>query len=177
MTASFTVGSRVELYIQMPLNSFNMALSTYVGQNIGAGNENRIKVGINQTLILSLLTTVLMSVVVLLFKNPIIQLFGISRDAEMYCSQHLTLIAFAFLLQSLYLPLCGVFQGAGDGFAVTLTAMSALFVRVFTTYTLGNFAFMEYRIVWWIIMFGFLTGFIVSWIHYLSGKWKTKVIV
>lgn len=177
MTASFTVGSRVEMYVQMPLNSFNMALSTYVGQNIGAGKNDRIKIGVNQTLILSLLTTLVMSILVIALKEPITRLFGISSEANLYCRQHLTLIAFAFVLQSVYLPLCGVFQGAGDGFAVTRTAICALSVRVLTTYTLGKIPFIGYRIIWWNIMFGFLAGFIIAWNHYLGGKWRNKVIV
>lgn len=154
-----------------------MALGTFVGQNIGAGKKERIAVGVRQTLILSLTTTVVMSAVVFLFQGQIIRLFALGSDAAFYCHQHLTLIAAAFLLQSVYLPLCGVFQGAGDGFAVTRTAVFALCMRVLTTYTLGSLPFMGYRIVWWNIMFGFMTGCIIAWTHYLRGTWKNKVIV
>lgn len=177
MTASFTVGSRIEMYIQMPLNSFNIALSTFVGQNIGAGKDERMTKGINQTILLSLLTTIIISVIVFIFKEKIIHFFGITSEAEIYCRQHLTLIAFAFLLQSLYLPLCGAFQGAGDGFAVTRTAVSSLLVRVLATYTLGRFQFMGYKIVWWNIIFGFTAGFLITWVYYISGKWKNKKII
>lgn len=177
MTASFTVGSRIEMYVQMPLNSFNLALGTFVGQNIGAGKNERIAVGVRQTLILSLIITAVISTAVYLFQGQIIHLFALSSDAEFYCRQHLTLIAAAFLLQSIYLPLCGVFQGAGDGFAVTRTAIFALCVRVLATYTLGNLSFMGYRIVWWNIMFGFLAGCIIAWTHYLRGTWKNKAVV
>lgn len=177
MTASYTVGSRMEMYVQMPLNSFNMALGTFVGQNIGAGKKERIAVGVRQTLVLSLVITVVMSVVVYLLQGQIIHLFALGPDAEFYCRQHLTLIVVAYILQSVYLPLCGVFQGAGDGFAVTRTAVLALSVRVLTTYTLGSLPFMGYRIVWWNMMFGFITGCTVTWIHYLRGTWKNKAIV
>ena len=177
MTASFTVGSRIEMYVQMPLNSFNMALGTFVGQNIGAGKNERIAVGVRQTLVLSLVITAVISTAVYLFQSQIIHLFALSPDATVYCRQHLTIIAAAFLLQSVYLPLCGVFQGAGDGFAVTRTAIFALCVRVLTTYTLGNLPFMGYKIVWWNILFGFLAGCIIAWTHYLRGTWKNKAVV
>lgn len=165
------------MYVQMPLNSFNMALATFVGQNIGARKNERIAVGVKQTLILSLVITAVISVAVYLFRGQIIHLFALSPNAEFYCRQHLSLIAVAFLLQSVYLPLCGVFQGAGDGFAVTRTAIFALCVRVLTTYTLGNLSFMGYRIVWWNIMFGFSAGCIIAWTHYLRGTWKNKAVV
>ena len=99
MTASFTVGSRIEMYVQMPLNSFNMALGTFVGQNIGAGKNERIAVGVRQTLVLSLVITAVISTAVYLFQSQIIHLFALSPDATVYCRQHLTIIAAAFLLQ------------------------------------------------------------------------------
>lgn len=177
MTASYTVGSRIEMYVQMPLNSFYMALATFVGQNIGAGEKQRVKQGARQTILLSLIITVIIALGVVLFENQLIGLFGISEDAAVFCRQHLKVTAIAFVLQSVYLPLFGVFQGAGDGFAITRTAVVALSIRVLTTYTLCYLPIFSYRIVWWNMIFGFSGGFIITWIHYLSGKWLKKNII
>ena len=177
MTASYTVGSRIEMYVQMPLNSFYMALATFVGQNIGAGEKQRVKQGARQTILLSFIITVIIALGVVLFENQLIALFGISEDAAVFCRQHLKVTAIAFILQSVYLPLFGVFQGAGDGFAITRTAVVALSIRVLTTYTLCYLPIFSYRIVWWNMIFGFGGGFIITWIHYLSGKWLKKNII
>lgn len=177
MTASYTVGSRIEMYVQMPLNSFYMALATFVGQNIGAGEKQRVKQGARQTILLSFIITVIIALEVVLFENQLIALFGISEDAAVFCRQHLKVTAVAFVLQSIYLPLFGVFQGAGDGFAITRTAVVALSIRVLTTYTLCYLPIFSYRIVWWNMIFGFGGGFIITWIHYLSGKWLKKNII
>lgn len=177
MTASYTVGSRIEMYVQMPLNSFYMALATFVGQNIGAGEKQRVKQGARQTILLSFIITVIIALGVVLFENQLIALFGISEDAAVFCRQHLKVTAVAFVLQSIYLPLFGVFQGAGDGFAITRTAVVALCIRVLTTYTLCYLPIFSFRIVWWNMIFGFGGGFIVTWIHYLSGKWLKKNII
>lgn len=177
MTASYTVGSRIEMYVQMPLNSFYMALATFVGQNIGAGEKSRVKQGARQTIILSLVVTIIIAFCVIFFENQLIILFGISEDASVYCRQHLKVTALAFVLQSAYLPLFGVFQGSGDGFAITRTAVLALSIRVLTTYTLCYLPIFSYRIVWWNMIFGFAGGFIITWIHYLSEKWSGKNII
>ena len=177
MTASYTVSSRIEMYVQMPLNSFYMALATFVGQNIGAGEKQRVKQGARQTILLSFVITVIIALGVVLFENQLIALFGISEDAAVFCRQHLKVTAIAFILQSVYLPLFGVFQGAGDGFAITRTAVVALSIRVLTTYTLCYLPIFSYRIVWWNMIFGFGGGFIITWIHYLSGKWLKKNII
>ncbi|MCI6239002.1 MAG: MATE family efflux transporter [Porcincola intestinalis] len=174
MTASFTVGSRIELYAQMPLNSFYMALATYVGQNIGAGNLDRVRKGARQTMLLSFIVTIIIAGLILVFSEQLIRLFGISDQAAEYCRQHLKVTVMAFVLQSVYLPLFGVFQGAGDGFAITRTAAVALGIRVLTTYTLCYLPLFGYRIVWWNMMFGFIGGFIITWVHYLRGTWQNK---
>lgn len=174
MTASFTVGSRIELYAQMPLNSFYMALATYVGQNIGAGNLDRVRKGARQTMLLSFIVTIIIAELILVFSEQLIDLFGISDQAAEYCRQHLKVTVMAFVLQSVYLPLFGVFQGAGDGFAITRTAAVALGIRVLTTYTLCYLPLFGYRIVWWNMMFGFIGGFIITWVHYLRRTWQNK---
>jgi len=111
MTASFTVGSRIELYAQMPLNSFYMALATYVGQNIGAGNLDRVRKGARQTMLLSFIVTIIIAGLILVYSEQLIRLFGISDQAAELCRQHLKVTVMAFVLQSVYLPLFGVFQG------------------------------------------------------------------
>ena len=174
MTASFTVGSRIELYAQMPLNSFYMALATYVGQNIGAGNLDRVRKGARQTMLLSFIVTIIIAGLILVYSEQLIRLFGISDQAAELCRQHLKVTVMAFVLQSVYLPLFGVFQGAGDGFAITRTAAVALGIRVLTTYTLCHLPLFGYRIVWWNMMFGFIGGFIITWVHYLRGTWQNK---
>ena len=177
MTASYTVGSRIEMYAQMPLNAFYMALATFVGQNIGAGQIDRVKLGARQTILLSLIVTAVIAAGILLFADQLITLFGISGQAMDYCREHIRVTVLAFILQSVYLPLFGVFQGAGDGFAITRTAAVALGIRVLTTYTLCNLPAFGYRIVWWNMMFGFTGGFIITWIHYLRGSWQNRSII
>lgn len=177
MTASFTVGSRIEMYAQMPLNAFYMALATYVGQNIGAGNVERVKKGARQTIGLSLIVTAVIAAAILIFADQLIGLFGVSGQAMEYCRQHIRVTVLAFVLQCVYLPLFGVFQGAGDGFAITRTAAVALGIRVLTTYTLCYLPMFGYRIVWWNMVFGFAGGFIITWIHYLRGTWQQKSVI
>ncbi len=89
MTASFTVGSRTEMYAQMPLNAFYMAFAALVGQNIGAGNVERVKKRARQTILISLAATAVITVLILTFTSQLIGLFGISDQAAEYCGQHL----------------------------------------------------------------------------------------
>ena len=74
---------------EMPLNSFYMALATYVGQNIGAGNLDRVRKGARQTMLLSFIVTIIIAGLILFFSEQLIDLFGISDQAAELCRQHL----------------------------------------------------------------------------------------
>lgn len=174
MMASFTVGSRIEMYVMLPFTAFQTAMATYSGQNFGAGRIDRVRSGTVQVAVMSLIITVFFSLAVILMIPWITELFSLGEEASGYCASHLKVTALSLLLLSTYIPVLGMFQGAGDGFAATRTATIALGVRVLTTYTLCNIPEMGYRIIWWNMIFGFVCGFTITWIHYLRGKWAYR---
>lgn len=174
MTASFTVGQRLEVYIIMPANAFQITLATFAGQNIGAGKSERVIIGAKQTLIMCEIITALLSALSYIFADPIIGLFNLSAEASAYCVQHIRCTAIVMLLFAVYFPLLGIFQGAKHGFAATIVALSALTVRVITVYTFRNNPLFGYRIIWWNMLFGYICGFLITWGYFLSKKWNQK---
>ena len=174
MTASFTVGNRIEQYLNLPFNAFQTTLATYTGQNIGAGKLDRVKQGTRQTILISLGMTVMISAMVWLLAGNIITLFGLSDQAAVYCLSHLRTVALVNVILSIYVPLFGVFQGANHSGFPAVVATFSLTTRVLVTYLFKDSPFLGYRIIWWNGLFGFGMGFIVCWIYYLSGKWQTK---
>ncbi len=174
MTASFTVGQRLEVYLLMPASSLQITMATYTGQNTGAERMDRIRTGIRQTILMSFLATAVLTSLAIIFTDPLIRLFSISDEAFFYCHQHLRFTAAAMLVFSLYFPLLGLFQGAGDAFAATLVATLALTMRVLSTYTLRHVPAFGYRIIWMNIIFGFTAALTLSWVYFASGRWKNK---
>ena len=172
MTASFTVGQRIEMYINLPCNAFQTTMATYTGQNIGAGKKDRVKTGLTQTLLISLLMTIMISALIWIFSDQICGLFGLSREAAVYCNAHLNAVAFINIILSAYIPLFGVFQGANHPAVPTSVATCALGVRVAVTYLFRYSPLFGYNIIWWNGLFGFGTGCTVTWLYYLSGRWQ-----
>lgn len=171
MTASFTVGQRIEMYLNLPCNAFQTTLATYTGQNIGANKVDRVKQGARQTMVISFLMTIMISALVWCFAENIISVFGLSAEAAGYCLSHLRTIAFINVVLSMYIPLFGVFQGAGHSAFPMLVASAALGTRVFVTYLFRYGPFFGRSIIWWNGIFGFGLGFMITWAFYLSGKW------
>ena len=171
MTASYTVGQRVEMYMNLPGTAFQTTLATYAGQNIGAKRIDRVGKGVRQTFVMSLIFVATLSALVLIFSSNIIDLFGVSDEVAVYCTQHLQAIALANVIMSLYIPLFGVFQGANHGIVPTIVAVFALSIRVIVTYLFKDTGFFGYTILWWNNLFGFSVGFIITWGYYFSKRW------
>ena len=173
MTASFTVGQRMELFLNLPFHAFQTTLATYAGQNIGAGKMDRVKQGMKQALAMSFISTIFISLIVCYFNQEIIRIFGLSEQSAIYCKDHINTIAFTNLILSVYVPVFGVFQGANHTAFPTLVATFALTTRVLVTYIFkDNSNYFGYSIIWWNNLFGFSVGYLITWIYYLSGRWQ-----
>ena len=172
MTASFSVGHRVELYLHLPCNAIQTTLATYTGQNVGAGRMDRVKLGARQGLTISILLTAAISTPVWIFAGEIVRLFGLGDTAAAYCRSHIRAIALINVILAAYVPLFGVFQGNRRTGMPTVVALCALGSRVLVTYLWKDSACFGASIVWWNGAFGFCTGCAVAWICFLSGVWK-----
>ena len=177
MTASFTVGHRIELYMNMPATAFHTTMATYTGQNIGAGKPSRVKKGVRQTFVLCLGMTLIISAAVWFSADRIIGLFGLTSQAAVYCTEHLHAIALINIILSLYIPLFGVFQGTNHALVPALVAVFAWAVRIAVIFIFKGSDVMGYSIVWWNGAFGFTLGCIITWTYYLSGRWQKNARV
>ncbi len=177
MTASFTVGQRIEMYLNLPCNAFQTTLATYTGQNIGAGKVKRVRTGVRQTVIISLLMTVCISGAVWIFSGQIITLFALSDKAAAYCMAHLRTVAFINIILAAYVPLFGAFQGSNHSGVPTVVATGALGTRVLVTYLFRNSPIFGHTIIWWNGLFGFGVGCLITWSYYLSGRWQDNSMI
>jgi len=171
MTASFTVGRKIELYINLPCIAFQTTMATYTGQNIGAGKIDRVRKGVKQTMCISLAMTVVISALIWICAENICNLFALGPEAAEYCIRHLRCVSICNVILSAYIPLFGVFQGANHPAVAAFVAVSTLSLRVIITYLLRYSRFFGYTIIWWNCLFGFALGIIIVWGYYFSGKW------
>lgn len=172
MTASFTVGQRMELYLHLPCHSLQTTLATFTGQNVGAGRLDRVKRGARQGVLISIAFTALISLLVWCFPRQIIDFFALNEEAAAYCQAHLRAAAFINIVLAAYLPLFGVFQGTGHTVIPTVVALAALTLRVSITYLVKDTAFFGCSIIWWNGLFGFCLGAAIAWGCYWHGFWQ-----
>ncbi len=175
MTASFSVAQKIETYMTLPSSALMTTQATYTAQNIGAGKPERVITGAKHTVILSELISICILSVVFVFAAPIVNAFGLGTEAAGYCTAHIRCVAICLITFASYYPILGLFQGANNSLYSTFVATSALTVRVISTYVLQEIPAISYRMGWWNALFGWGLGCILTWVHFLRGKWKRNV--
>lgn len=73
--AAFAAAVKIDSFAYMPVQDFGNAFSTYVAQNYGAGEEKRIKKGIQSAGLCSSVFCIIISMLVFLFAKPLMQIF------------------------------------------------------------------------------------------------------
>ena len=73
--AAFAAAVKIDSFAYMPVQDFGNAFSTYVAQNYGANQPERIRKGIRSAAVTSAVFCICISVLVCLFAAPLIQIF------------------------------------------------------------------------------------------------------
>jgi len=111
--AGFAAYMKIDGFNILPVTSFSMAATTFVGQNYGAGNLKRVKNGMWVTLGMGVLYTLCTGALLLAFQNPIMHLFTSDETVVAFgCSAMHYFCPFYFLLAILH-GMAGAVRGTG----------------------------------------------------------------
>lgn len=174
--AAFSIAFRIDSFVVMPAMNFSAALSVFVGQNLGAGKPKRVKEGLLSTIIITATFSILISILILVFGNYIMQMFTSDVEVIKTGVKYLWIVAPFYVLFSTMFSFNGVLRGAGDTLIpMFITLFSLWIIRIPISW------FLSERIgetgIWWGIPIAWFCGAFFSYLYFLSGKWKTKVIV
>ena len=173
--AAYTVAGRIDSFAMLPAMNFSMALSTFVGQNMGANKLERVKNGYKWTLLMTSVFSVITTIVAILFGSQIMSLFNQDPDVIRIGHSYLIIVCSFYIVFSTMFITQGVIRGAGD----TLIPM---FITLFSLWILRiPFAYILSRTmgtdgIWWSIPIAWTFGMVASGIYYYTGRWKNKLV-
>lgn len=176
VVAAYTAAGRIDSLAVIPAMVFAQALSTFVGQNMGAGNTRRVTMGLWRTLIMSSAVSIAMTAVVIIFKEPLMSMFTKDSEVIRIGEDYLTIVVSFYLIFTTMFIFGAVMRGAGDTLIPMFITLFALwFIRipaaVLLSKKLGEAG------IWWSIPCGWTIGMVFSVIYYRMGRWKKKVVV
>jgi len=186
VVAAYTAAGRLDSLAIIPSMVFSHALSTFVGQNIGAGKIDRIKRGLTRTMLMASVTAVLISLLLIVFKYPLMSLFTEDQQVINIGGEYLTIVTSFYLLFTGMFVYGGVMRGAGDTLIpMFLTLFSIWIIRIPAAVLLGQeyvqvFGFsikgagLGETGIWWAIPAGWGIGLLLTYLYYKTGRWKSK---
>ena len=177
MIASYTVATRMENILMIPILGVQNTMATFAGQNMGAQRPDRVSRGLGQGVLVSLSMTLVLCLCQIFGISRIIRAFQLDEAAAAICRLHLFSSAVAIPIFAVYFPANGMCQGVGEGFHATFFALLALGLRVIFAYALHNTALFGYTAVWWSQAMAWTVTLLVCYAHVFRGKWKNKSLI
>ncbi len=114
--ASFTATNRLEQLVQQPFGSMSMALSTYAGQNMGAGKADRIRAGLRDSMLAMMALACGMTLIMQTFGESFVGLFVHEPEVVAMGSRALRITSLFYVFLGVIYVTRGVLNGVGDAF-------------------------------------------------------------
>ncbi len=181
--AANVVIMRVDGFAMMPNLSFGTAMSTYAGQNVGAGRYDRVTKGAKQGTIIAVLCSAVITLAILLFGKNLMGVFTETTQLVERSYELMKILAIGYIAMAVTQSLSGVMRGAGDTMTpMWISLITTVFIRVPLAYGIsyltrspqlpvGRSECIQISLVTsWVL------GALITTLFYGRGKWKNKAI-
>lgn len=165
--------SKIEGFAFLPVTCFVQALSTFVGQNLGAKKYDRVKKGVAFGVICSCTMAELIGIASYLLAPRLIAIFNDAPEVVDYGTRHMRTICLFYCLMALSHCIAGVMRGAGKA-SVPMVTMMVCWCLLRVSYITVALKFVNelttvswaYPITWTCSSIVFLVYFFtVDWMH------------
>ena len=174
---AFTATTQIELLVQQVFAALGSAMVTYTGQNMGAGKEDRISLGVIAAMKISAVISVVLLIVFWIFGHPIMSVFVTNEEI-------ISLAAAGIRITSLFLIALGGVQilrymlnGAGDSMYALMNGGVEVVARVVLAIGLTAIPFIGMWGIWLTTGCTWLITAVFALIRYKSGTWKSKKLI
>ena len=169
--AGFSAYLKIDGFNILPVLSFSMAITTFIGQNYGAGKYDRMKKGMWVTLFMGIVYTVLTGILLLTFSGQIMRLFSEDVGVIAYGQTAMRYFCPFYWILAILHSLAGTVRGTGKSIPpmvvllVSLCLFRILWIQlVLPYYTSIEGIFILYPVSW-------LVGAVLMILYTWKGKW------
>lgn len=174
--AAYTISSKVDLLVSQPYSALSMAVTTFSGQNIGAGKPDRVREGFRKGMLIIFLYNLVMVPLIYSLSPAIVDLFVSEADTGViaYGTQALRITSLMYIaLGSIYVPRA-VMNGCGDASFSLINGITEVICRIAYSNLLTGIAAIGVWGIWWAAGLTWTTVAIVVLLRYRSGVWVRK---
>ena len=170
--AGWTSYSKIDQFVLLPMQSLSLWATTFVGQNLGAGNLSRAKKGTRVSMAISVAITAVLTVLLIAFSSQLLMLFNQDENVLYYGNIFIRYLAPFYVICCINQIFAGSLRGAGDATG-PMIIMLLSFVVFRQIYLFVGSQFFDSIIF---VGLGYPAGWLVCSvfmaIHYFRGRWE-----
>ena len=179
--AAFTAINRIDDFVLSPQASIASAATTFLAQNRGAGNVERIKKGSFCGFLLDIAFSLAACVTIHFAAEPLMRLFVDAQSTEVVSLgvSYLKVISFMYIMPGITNSVQGIFRGLGDLKVTLASTIANMGARVIAAYILINimkksFSALAWSNFWgWVVMMLFEIPLLIKTLKNMRGKSAT----
>ena len=181
--AANVVTMRVDGFAMMPNFSFGTALTTYAGQNVGAGLYDRVTKGAKQGTLMAVGCSATITGVILIFGKNLMRVFSETDELVEMSYYLMTILAVGYIAVAVTQSLSGIMRGAGDTMTpMWISLITTVAIRVPIAYGISyltrtaELPYGRSECIQISLLSSWVIGAILTAIFYAAGRWKKKAI-
>ena len=170
--AAFAAAVKIDAFAYMPVQDFGNAFSTFIAQNYGAKEKQRIQHGLKAAVCISAIFCIVISTFVFLFAKPLMMIFVDAGETHIIMEgvRFLRIEGAFFIGIGWLFLLYGLYRALGKpGMSVVLTIFS-LGTRVVLAYILSAIPQIGVTGIWWSVPIGWALADIIGFLYYRNYK-------
>ncbi|MBQ6371745.1 MAG: MATE family efflux transporter [Oscillospiraceae bacterium] len=180
VVASWAMTSKIDGLYWAVSHALGAAITSFVGQNIGAGDYDRVRQCIKQGMILSISITVFLSSAIMLLGRPLLKILTTDRDVISTTYTMMTYFVPYYFTWTLIEVISAVLRGAGDAIKpVIIIGLGICLFRIIWILTV----FAAFHTVL-VLSLSYVTSWVITgialFIYYRRGTWldnaRNKII-
>ncbi len=181
--AANVVIMRVDGFAMMPNFSFGTAMTTYAGQNVGAGRYDRVTQGAKQGTLLAVTCSTIITIVILLFGKGLMGIFSDTAALVDLSYYLMKILAIGYIAMAVTQSLSGVMRGVGDTMTpMWISLITTVLVRVPVAYGISfltrtaELPYGRSECIQISLLLSWVLGAVITAFFYRRGKWKKQAI-
>jgi putative MATE family efflux protein len=160
--SGWTAYGKIDSVMMLPMRAVSVAATTFVGQNIGIGDDERVKSGIRVAQLLSFVSLGIAMIPVMVFAPQLVAFFNAKPEVVELGTLIIRVMSPCYLIICVYDVLIGVMRGAGD-------AKAPMFIMLFS--------FVVFRQIYLYVMTNYIANEVVPVIMGYPLGWLVCAIL
>ncbi len=172
MIVAYGVCMKVEGLGFQLADTIGSAVGTFTGQNVGAGDYERVRRGVRSGYLLNIVCYGLFCPVVFSCARPIMELFTKTPEAVSLGTEYMRIFTAFFFAGGILVVYHNILRASGDVFVTVLMGVSEVITRIGCAFLLPML--FGYRGLWFVSPITWVCAALVGGVRYYSGVWETK---